>query len=112
MDKVPLSPQWRRALEMLAAAGESGSAEATLMARGFPAEMLKSLVCVGLATPSMDLVRAFGEKVESMIVDSHDGANRIQDPHWCKGASHEWGSLIPTICANVSLRQSKPVIPV
>ena len=45
--------------------------------------------------------RAFDEKVESMIVDSHDGANRIQDPHWNKGASHEWGSLIPTICANV-----------
>src|SRR5712671_3974404 len=29
--------------------------------------------------------RAFYEKVESLIVDSHDGANRIQDPHWCKG---------------------------
>src|SRR5712664_3705455 len=57
--------------------------------------------------------RAFDEKVESMmIVDSHDGANRIQDPHWDKGASDEWGSLIPTICVNVSLRQSKPVIPV
>src|SRR6516165_10176974 len=56
------------------------------------------------------MARAFDEKVESMIVDSHDGANRIQDPHWDKGASHEWGSLIPTICANVSLRQSKPVI--
>src|SRR6266849_9710579 len=56
--------------------------------------------------------RAFDEKVESMIGDSHDGANRIQDPHWDKGASDEWGSLIPTICVNVSLRQSKPVIPV
>ena len=56
--------------------------------------------------------RAFDEKVESLIVDSHDGTNRIPDPHWCKGASHEWGSLIPTICANVSLRQSKPVIAV
>src|SRR5712664_2439934 len=57
--------------------------------------------------------RAFDEKVESMIiVDSHDGANQIQDPHWDKGASDEWGSLIPTICVNVSLRQSKPVIPV
>jgi len=32
-----------------------------------------------------DLTRAFDEKVESLIVDSHDGANRIQDPHWCKG---------------------------
>src|SRR5258708_5457033 len=31
------------------------------------------------------LARAFDEKVESLIVDSHDGANRIQDPHWCKG---------------------------
>jgi hypothetical protein len=30
-------------------------------------------------------LRAFDEKVESLIVDSHDGANRIQDPHWCKG---------------------------
>ena len=29
--------------------------------------------------------RAFDEKAESLIVDSHDGANRIQDPHWCKG---------------------------
>jgi hypothetical protein len=29
--------------------------------------------------------RAFDEKVESLIMDSHDGANRIQDPHWCKG---------------------------
>jgi hypothetical protein len=55
--------------------------------------------------------RAFDEKVES-IADSHDGTNQIQHPHWYKGASHEWGSLIPTICANVSLLQSKPVIPV
>src|SRR6266404_7409751 len=57
-------------------------------------------------------IRAFDEKVESMMGDSHGGANRIQDPHWNKGASHEWGSLIPTICVNVSLRQSKPVIAV
>src|SRR5258708_8451111 len=55
--------------------------------------------------------RASDEKVESMMGDSHDGANRIQDAHWYKGASHEWGSLIPTICVNVWLRQSKPVIP-
>src|SRR5258708_12733738 len=56
--------------------------------------------------------RAFDGKVESMMADSQDGANQIQHPHWDKGASHEWGSLIPTICANVPLRQSKPVIPV
>jgi hypothetical protein len=44
-----------------------------------------------------------------IIEDSYDGANRIQDPHWNKGASNERGRLIPTICVNVSLRQSKPV---
>ena len=56
-------------------------------------------------------LRAFDEKVESMIADFQDGANQIQRPRWGKGASDEWGSLIPMICANVSLRQSNPVIP-
>jgi hypothetical protein len=60
---------------------------------------------------SSALARAFDEKAES-IVDSHDGTNQIQHPHWYKGASHEWESLIPTICANVSLLRSKPAIPV
>src|ERR1700683_3127398 len=55
--------------------------------------------------------RALDEKAES-IVDSHDGTNQIQHSHWYKGASHEWESLIPTICANVSLLRSKPAIPV
>jgi ankyrin repeat protein len=55
--------------------------------------------------------RAFDEKAES-IVDSHDGTNQIQRPHWYRGASHEWESLIPTICANVSLLRSKPATPV
>src|SRR6266852_2421051 len=76
----------------------------------------KHVLCGGLHEKETEALafgasRAFDEKVESMIVDSHDGANRIQDPHWNKGASHEWGSLIPTICVNVWLRQSKPVIP-
>jgi hypothetical protein len=47
-----------------------------------------------------------------MMADSQDAANQIQHPDWDKGASHEWGNPIPTICANVSLRQSRPVIPV
>jgi hypothetical protein len=50
----------------------------------------------------VSLPRALDERVES-IVDSHDGTDQIQHPHWYKGASHEWGSLIPMICANVSL---------
>jgi hypothetical protein len=60
-NKIPLSPEWRGALEMLAEAGENGIAEAVLIARGFSAEMLKSLVRVGLATPTMDPVRAGGQ---------------------------------------------------
>jgi hypothetical protein len=44
----------------------------------------KIAVAVALAA-LLALPRAFDEKVESLIVDSHDGANRIQDPHWCKG---------------------------
>ena len=49
--KIPLSPKWCRALEMLAIAGEGGDAEAALIARGFSADMLTSLVRVGFATP-------------------------------------------------------------
>src|ERR1700730_17024749 len=64
-----------------------------------------------IAGTSPARLRAFDEKVESMMVDSQDGANQIQGPHWDREASHEWGSLIPTICANVSLRQSNPLIP-
>jgi hypothetical protein len=32
------------------------------------------------ASPSL----AFDEKVESVMGDSHEGANQIQDPHWKK----------------------------
>ena len=39
----------------------------------------------GIIGHGVGKARAFDEKVESLIVDSHDGANRIQDPHWCKG---------------------------
>jgi hypothetical protein len=51
MHKIPLSPEWRRVLEVLAGR-ERGSAEAVLRARGFSAEMLQSLARVGLATPA------------------------------------------------------------
>jgi hypothetical protein len=43
--------------------------------------------------------------------DSQGGTNRIQGSHWAKEASHEWRSRTPMICANVSLRRLKPVIP-
>jgi hypothetical protein len=44
---MPLSPQWRRALEILADAGLSGATDAELMAQGFSAEMMASLVLSG-----------------------------------------------------------------
>jgi hypothetical protein len=50
MNKIPLSSKWHRALEILDAAGESGSAEVVLRAHGFSTEMLRSLACVGFTT--------------------------------------------------------------
>jgi hypothetical protein len=75
---MPLSPQWRRALEMLADAGDSGSAETALIVSGFSAEMLKSLVRVGLATPSMDLVRTNGHRAPWMQIT--DAGRRVIAP--------------------------------
>jgi len=49
MNKMPLSPEWRRALEMLSNAGDSGSTEAVLIEHGFTSEMLTSLVRIGFA---------------------------------------------------------------
>jgi hypothetical protein len=67
MNKVPLSPKWHRALELLAKVGENGFAEAVLIARGFPAEMLKSLVRTGLAT---DLSRISGQAAPFVRITS------------------------------------------
>lgn len=53
MDKIPLSPEWRRALRMLSDAGEIGSTEAVLIAHGFSPEMLTSLVRTGFAVVTM-----------------------------------------------------------
>lgn len=44
---MPLSPQWRRALEILANSGWSGATDAELMAQGFSTEMISSLVLSG-----------------------------------------------------------------
>lgn len=67
MERIPLSPKWRRALEMLAEAEQGGIAEADLMACDFSAEMLQSLVRVGFATPTTDLV---GKRAWLRITDT------------------------------------------
>jgi hypothetical protein len=56
-----------------------------------PSEVLISLAATGCfltIIPASALrfpTRAFDEKVESTIVDSHDGANQIQHLHWDYG---------------------------
>ncbi len=52
MVRFPLSPQWRRALDMLADAADRGVPSAALLASGFSVETLDSLVQVGLAMPA------------------------------------------------------------
>jgi len=54
--KTPLSLEWRRALEMLANAGERGCAEEALTARGVSAEVLASIVRTGLAAATTNTV--------------------------------------------------------
>ena len=65
INKIPLSPEWRRALEELANASERGGAtEAVLLARGFTAEMVASLVLSGLAEASVETLKVGGRGVE------------------------------------------------
>ena len=65
INKIPLSPEWRHALEELANASERGGAtEAVLLARGFTAEMAASLVLSGLAETSVETLKVGGRGVE------------------------------------------------
>jgi hypothetical protein len=65
INKIPLSPEWRRALEELANASERGGAtEAVMLARGFAAEMVASLVLSGLAETSVETLKVGGRGVE------------------------------------------------
>jgi hypothetical protein len=52
---MPLSPQWRRALEMLAEAGWRGATEAELLGQGFSTEMISSLVLSGRTVATVDM---------------------------------------------------------
>jgi hypothetical protein len=51
---MPLSPQWRRALELLVDAGLSGATDAELMAQGFSTEMMASLVLSGRTVATVE----------------------------------------------------------
>jgi hypothetical protein len=64
INKIPPSPEWRRALEILDHAGQNGSAEAVLIANGFSDEMLVSIARAGLATATTDKIKAGSRTIE------------------------------------------------
>jgi hypothetical protein len=63
-----LSVEQRRALEMLADAGEGGSTLDMLIANGFPAELLADLVREGLAMMRGETVKVDERTVEIIRV--------------------------------------------
>jgi hypothetical protein len=70
---MTLSAEQRRALEMLAEAGEAGSTLDMLVASGFQAELLADLVCEGLAVMQGETVKVderTSEIVRVMITDA------------------------------------------
>ena len=80
---MTLSAEQRRALEMLADAGESGSTLDMLVANGFPAELLAGLVSDGLAMMQGETVKVderTSEIIRVMITDAGRSAieNRAQ----------------------------------
>ena len=65
INKIPLSPEWRRALDVLANASErGGTTEAVMLARGFTAEMVASLVRSGLGETSVETLKVGGRRIE------------------------------------------------
>jgi len=76
-----LSAGQRRALEMLADAGSRGSVLDTLIANGFPAEMLADLVRDGLAMMQGDTVKLGGRAIEVISVQiTAAGRSAIEGP--------------------------------
>jgi hypothetical protein len=58
MTEPHLGAEQRRALQMLASAGQNGATEAFMLAHGFWREMLAGLVLVGLTTVVTESIRA------------------------------------------------------
>ena len=78
---MTLSVEQRRALEMLAAAGEGGSTLDMLIANGFPAELLADLVRDGLAMMQGDTVKLGGRAIEVISVQiTAAGRSAIEGP--------------------------------
>ena len=69
-----MTHEQRRALEILADAGQHGATEATMLAHGFWRDMLAGLVLAGLATVVTETIRAGGPtiKVECQSASNFD----------------------------------------
>jgi len=77
---MTVSAEQRRALKMLADAGEGGSTLDMLVAHGFPAELLADLVSDGLAMMQGETVKVderTSEIIRVMITDA--GLSAIED---------------------------------
>jgi hypothetical protein len=73
---MPLSADQRRALVMLATAGQGGIAQAVLSAHGFDATMIAGLVNRGLATLTMEKIRADGKLIAVAMVRITEAGRR------------------------------------
>ena len=73
--KIPLSPAWRRALEVLAE--RRCTAGTVLLAHGFTPEMLESLVLSGLATTNADMLQAGDETIADVQMRLTDAGWRV-----------------------------------
>jgi len=84
MDKIPLSAEWRRALEMLVNAGERrGMTEGVLRARGFTPEMVESLVACGLATARASTLEIGDRRIKVVRLSiTHAGRYVLMSQDW------------------------------
>ncbi len=73
---MALSADQRRAVVMLATAGLDGVAQALLSAHGFDATMIADLVNRGLATLTMEKVRAGGKLTAVAMVKITEAGRR------------------------------------
>ncbi len=73
---MSLTADQRRALAMLATAGPDGVAQSLLSAHGFDATMIAGLVNRGLATLTMEKVRADGKLIAVAMVRITEAGRR------------------------------------
>jgi hypothetical protein len=76
MENVKLNVHQRRALELLAAAGEQGCTGARLFNHGFTVGMLADLVWSGLATGHRESVRVGHQKIKIARIRITDAGRR------------------------------------